>query len=369
MIKHLSRTSTLICCLLTAGALAFPQEAKFPEKQRLPVEAAVAKFMAESKVPGMSVAVVEDGRLVWAKGFGFSDLEDQAHATEATLFRLASVSKPLTAVGAMELWEKGKLDLDAPIQKYCPAFPEKPWPITTRQLLGHLSGIRHYHTDVENDPELMNTRYFDSVVAGMAFFANDPLLFQPGTKMQYTTHGYTVVGCVIEGASHQKYMDYMRDAVFAPAGMTHTQQDVLTSVIPNRTRFYAKNKAGAVENAGLLDSSYKVPGGGLISSAEDIARFEAAMLNDRLVQRKTRDLMWTSMKLADGKESGYGAGFGTTPKGGLATIGHSGSQQGTSTAVLMAPEQRTGVVVLTNMESVDAMGLATTLLKLVVPAH
>ena len=234
--------------------------AQLPDAQRTAVESAVSKFMTDNKVPGLSLAIVSDGGMVWSHGFGYADLEDQSRAKETTLYRLASVSKPLTAVGAMELWEQGKLDLDAPVQKYFPAFPQKQWPITTRQLLGHLSGVRHYHENVENDAELMNTRHFDSIEAGMAFFKDAPLLFQPGTKMQYTTHGYTVIGCVIEGASHQTYIDYMRQAVFAPAGMAHTQQDVLATIIPERTRFYAKGEKGGVENAGLLDSSYKVPG-------------------------------------------------------------------------------------------------------------
>ena len=169
--------------------------------------------MASTHVPGLSVAVVEDGNYVWAAGFGFADLENNVPASEHTLFRLASISKPLTAVGAMELWECGKLDLDVPVQKYCPSFPQKPAPITTRQVMGHLGGIRHYKSDSQ-DPEVGNTRHFDNPIqAGLDFFKNDPFVADPGSQFHYSTHGYTVVGCVIEGASGSSYIDYMRQNV------------------------------------------------------------------------------------------------------------------------------------------------------------
>jgi CubicO group peptidase (beta-lactamase class C family) len=129
--------------------------------QQKQIESSISKFMASSRAPGISVAVVEDGELVWSSGFGFADLENHVAATSATLYRLGSISKPITATGAMQLWERKKLDLDAPIQKYCPAFPRKEWPITTRELLGHLGGIRHYKSGSQDDPEAGNTHHFD----------------------------------------------------------------------------------------------------------------------------------------------------------------------------------------------------------------
>ena len=104
--------------------------------QQTQIKSVISKFMATSHAPGISVAVVENGEFVWSSGFGFADLENHVAATSATLYRLGSISKPITATGAMQLWEQKKLDLDAPIQKYCPAFPQKEWPITTRELLG-----------------------------------------------------------------------------------------------------------------------------------------------------------------------------------------------------------------------------------------
>jgi serine beta-lactamase-like protein LACTB len=361
---------------LTAAALFFAafipcsqaqQHQLSPDKQTR-IKAAVTKFMASTQLPGLSVAVVENGEYVWASGFGQADVENNSPATEHTLFRLASISKPLTATAAMQLWERGQLDLDAPVQKYCPAFPQKQAPITTRQVMGHLAGIRHYKTGPD-DLEIGNTKHFDSPIqAGLDFFKNDPLVSDPGKQFHYSTQGYTLVGCVMEGASGAKYVDFMRQNVFMPAGMEHTQVDNRFAIIPYRTRFYQKTESGTVQNADFLDSSYKIPGGGWLSSAEDMAKFEVAILNDKLIKRATRDLMWAPLKPADGSKDGYGLGWGNGEDNGVAFVAHTGGQQGTSTAFLIAPAQRDGVVVLTNLEGADPDKLAREILEVLLAA-
>ena len=353
--------------LVLASALT-ADDAKISAAEKAQFEDAVSKFMSTTHAPGISAAVVEDGELVWSEGFGLADLENSVPATSRTLYRLGSVSKSLTATAAMRLWERGKIDLDAPVQKYCPAFPVKEWPITTRELLGHLGGIRHYKSDSQDDPEIGNTKHFESESDGIKFFATDPLFAKPGTQFHYSTQGYTLVGCAIEGASGEKFVDYIRENVFLPAGMTDTRDDNLLTVIPHRTRYYSKNKSDAVVNADLLDPSYKIPGGGIISSADDMARFEIAILNDVLIKRATRDIMWTPQKPGDGKPNDYALGWGTGRKDGVSIIGHNGSQQGASTVIILAPEKRAAVVVLINMDEVDAHGLGDQLLKLVLAA-
>ena len=171
---------------------------------------------------------------------------------------------------------------------------------------------------------------------------------------------------MLEGAASEKYVDYVRDNVFGPAGMEHTQADDFFAVVRHRTRWYHQDKSGVVRNAGVLDSSYKVPGGGLISSADDIARFEAAILADKLVKRATRDLMWTPQKTTDGKSTGYALGWGISDKLGVLMAAHTGGQQGTSIAFAVVPDRLAGVVVLANMDGVDAGRLADDILKLVV---
>jgi serine beta-lactamase-like protein LACTB, mitochondrial len=160
-------------------------------------------------------------------------------------------------------------------------------------------------------------------------------------------------------------VDYVRENIFKPAGMAQTQADDFFSIIPHRTRWYHKDQSGIVHNAGVLDSSYKIPGGGLISSADDMARFEAAILADKLLQRATRDLMWTSLKTTDGKSTNYGLGWGLDEKLGVHFVGHTGGQQGTDTAMFLGPDQRAGVVVLANMDNVGTNRLADEILKIV----
>ena len=360
----------LLVVLLLSSSFLIAEDSKLSPDVRKEIEAAVSKFMATSHAPGVSVAIVEHGTYVWSEGFGMADLENYVPATPQTLYRLGSISKPLTATAAMLLWEKGKLDLDAPVQKYCPAFPVKESPITTRQVLGHLGGIRHYKRDAPDEAELNNVKHFDDPIqSGLDFFKNDPLVAKPGTKFSYSTQGFTLVGCVMEGASSEKYADLVRENVFTPAEMTTTQADNRYSIIPYRTRFYSIDKKGTVVNADFLDSSYKIPGGGWLSSADDMAAFEVAMLHDKLMKRSTRDLMWTSLKLPDGSETEYGLGWGTGNDLGVTDVGHNGGQQGTSTSFVIVPQQNAGVVVLANMDSVDSGALAADLLRIVLKSE
>jgi CubicO group peptidase (beta-lactamase class C family) len=360
-----SRFLGLLLLLLGGVSAASAQQKSLSAEKRAEIEKAVSSFMSANSVPGIGAAVVLEGEPVWSSGFGMTDLENSAPATSSTLFRLGSISKPITASAILQLWERGKLDLDAPVQKYCPVFPQKEWPITSRQLLGHLGGIRHYHSDGKGDIPEDSARHFSSIEESLQIFAADPLVAKPGAKFNYSTYGYTLLGCVLEGAASEKYVDYVRENIFKPAGMAQTQADDFFSIIPHRTRWYHKDKSGIVRNAGVLDSSYKIPGGGLISSADDMARFEIAILADKLLSRATRDLMWTSLKTADGKLTGYALGWGTSDRIGVHVVAHTGGQQGTSTAFAVVPERRAGVVVLANMDDVNSGRLADEILKIV----
>ena len=358
--------SLVLAALLVVISCAFAAEKDttlFPAK-RAQIEKAVSAFMTANSVPGISVAVVQNGQSVWSAGFGMSDLEDSAPATSSTLYRLGSISKSITAVAILQLYERGKLDLDAPVQKYCPAFPQKDSPITSRQLLAHLSGIRHYNQDGKGDVPDDSARHFASMEESLQLFVNDPLLSKPGTQFHYSTYGYTLLGCVLEGAASQKYVDFVRENVFRPAAMDHTQADDFLAIVPHRTRWYHKDKSGAVHNAGVLDSSYKIPGGGLISSADDMANFEAAILAGKLLKRTTRDLMWTVARPTEGKPSHYALGWFIAGKFGVHTAGHSGGQQGADTDFVIAPERNVGVVVLANMDNVNTGALADSILKI-----
>ena len=142
--RKLATTLVLLAACLSAVSRAPAQAGKLSEERRTKMETAIATFMAASQVPGLSVAIVQDGEVAWSAGFGMADLENSVPATLQTVYRVGSISKPFTSTAAMALWEQGKLNLDSPVQSYCPAFPQKQWPITTRQLLSHLGGVRYY---------------------------------------------------------------------------------------------------------------------------------------------------------------------------------------------------------------------------------
>jgi serine beta-lactamase-like protein LACTB, mitochondrial len=317
------------------------------------IDRLTSSYVADNHVPGMSVAIVDHGQAVYSHGYGFADVENNVPATADTVFRIASISKSITATAAMKLVEAGKLDLDAPIQKYCPAFPQKPWPVTTRQLLSHQSGVRDYR----DEEETISTRHYAGIRDALTQFADDPLEFEPGTKMHYTSYGYVVLGCVMEGASGATYGDYMGQAIFEPAHMPATRLDDIFAIIPHRARGY-KISNGKLQNAIFVDVSNKPPGSGINSDARDMGNFVAALYSGKLVSNETLRRMLTAEKTADGKPTIYGLGFFVGgPIGsyhGLQEAGHGGDQQGVSSVLYMLPEKQFGVVVLSNLEGEES---------------
>ena len=257
------------------------------------------------RIPGLQVAVAVDGKLVWSAAFGYADVAHQVRVSRSTMFRIGSVSKPLTAVAVAQLVGAGKLDLDAPVQRYVPSFPQKPWPVTTRELVGHLAGIRHY----QGNEFLSNTPY-PSVTAGLAIFADDSLQFEPGTRFWYSSYGFNLVAAAVEGASGENFLAYMGTHVIGPLGLTHTAPDRVDSLIPDRTAFYDRDTVhGGFQVAPPVDNSYKWAGGGFLSSAEDLVRFGSALLEPGFLPQPSLDLLFTSQRTKDGKPTGYGVGW------------------------------------------------------------
>jgi CubicO group peptidase (beta-lactamase class C family) len=342
--------SAIAACLLTSS-IAVRAQADSDHEQA--VDRLVNSFGSNHHIPGLSVAVIDRGRVLLARGYGLSDLENAVPATADTVYRIASVSKSITATAAMKLVEGGKLDLDAPIQKYCPDFPQKPWPITTRELLSHQSGIRDYK-DIR---ESFNTRHYTSIKEALGQFAGDALDFEPGTKMQYTSYGYIVLGCVMEGASGVSYDRYMRQAIFDPAQMAATRLDDVFAILPHRARGYKLLPSGEVQNAAFVDVSNKPPGSGINSTARDMGAFVVALYSSRLVSKATFGRMVTPSTIRDGKPTIYGMGFflgGPISKhDGMREAGHGGDQQGYSSLLYLLPEREFGVVVLSNLEAPD----------------
>lgn len=363
--KSTSRWSAI--ALFTAAAAAASLRAQ-PAPPRGPlgeaqskVEAAVSASMSKQGISGLSVAVAADGQLRWSQGYGFADLENSVPFTASTVWRLGSISKSLTAVAAMQLAENGRLELDVPVQRYCPAFPDKGKPITTRHLLGHLSGIRHYAPD-EN---FNSTRHYQGVTAALEAFKNDPLLHDPGTYT-YSTYGYVVLGCVVEGASSHVFADQVRENVTVPAGMERTRPDDVEPIVPGRARGYGKTSSGEFRNAALADTSNKVPGGGFVSTSTDLVRFALALQQGRILKPETFRQMQVPMKTANGKESPY-FGWTIAERKGDKVLSHGGSQQGTSTYLLMVPAKGFAVAIIANTQSVNVGELALQIAEMLLP--
>jgi len=351
------RTVFLVASLLLFAANLLAQAISPAVVQQ--IDTLIEHARTADQLPAVSVAVALNGKVIFKKAYGFADLENNVPATPESLFRTASVAKPMTAVGALELAEQGKLDLDVPIQKYCPAYPQKPWPITTRQLLGHLSGIRAYQ-----NREIFSTVHYANTIDGMSFFKDDPLLFEPGTKFFYTTFGYTVVGCVMEGASGEKFPEYMEEHVFKPAGMDHVAVDDVYTIVPHRVAGYDKLN-GKIINMPLNDTSYKIPGGGYVATPEDLVKFASAVMAGKLLRPETVTAMWTPQKTSDGKETRYGMGWGKADFDGETIYAHSGDQPGTRTSLLVIPSRQMAFAVMINVEGVDAPELNRNLARLV----
>jgi len=340
--------------LLVAFPVAALEPAQLDQLRRL-----IHAEMARQRIPGLTVAVAHQGQLVWTEGFGFADLEHQVPATERTVYRLASLAKPITAVAVLQLAEAGQLDLDAPVQRYVPSFPQKPWPITPRLLLGHLAGIRHYRSM----EELHNTRHYTSLLAALEQFKDDPLVSPPGVRFVYSTYGYVLLGAIVEAASRQSFAAYLQQHIFAPAGMRDTQVDDVYRLIPRRARGYRLNATGEIENCVWADNSNKIPGGGLVGTAADLVRFALSVRNGTLLKPETVEQMWTRQRLRNGQLTHYGLGWSIEDWAGQRTVGHSGGQPGVSTGLIMLPEPGIVVVVLANLERAHLAPIFTGALK------
>lgn len=305
--------------------------------------------MAALGAPGASIAVMKSGKVIWSEGFGLADLEQQVPVTPLTRFRVGSVSKSLTSIALGRLVQDGRLDLDAPVQRYLPDFPAKRWPITSRQLGGHLAGIRHY----DRVGELFNYTPFADVRSSLDSFKNDSLRFEPGTRYAYSSYGWNLLSAVIEGASGERYLTVMQREVFDRAEMRHTVADYADSIVPHRARWYTRGpNRGGIVNAGYTDNSYKWAGGGFLSTPEDLVEFADALAKGRLLDPATVELLWSSQKTRDGRDTGYGIGWATDIDGaGRRRISHSGGSVGGTAFLILYPDQDLIVAVLVNSDS------------------
>jgi serine beta-lactamase-like protein LACTB, mitochondrial len=259
----------------------------------------------------------------------------------------------MAATAVMQLVERGRVSLSDPVQKYVPAFPQKgEVTITVRHLLTHQSGIRHYKAG-----EMESRESYGSIEEAIRIFRDDPLLFTPGARYSYSTYGYNLLAGVVEAASGLGYEAYLREHVWAPAGMNATRLEHPQEIVPHRAGQYQRaSGADGVRNAPYADLSVKWAGGGVISTAEDLARFHIALDQGRLLNPETLDLMYTPATLTDGTRTGYGLGWMVdTDRQGRVWVAHSGGATGGTTYLLRDPKRRLAVAILCNVDGAPGL--------------
>jgi serine beta-lactamase-like protein LACTB len=382
--RHLRRITVALC--LAAGVAVLParpaaQAAAVPALPRARVAdpsagapppsrsdtGALGRIVEDHRLaigaPAISAALVLDGRLAWADGFGEADLEQDVPARAETVYRIASISKPIAATALMQLVERGQVALDDTIQRYVPTFPRKPeGEIRLRHLLTHTSGIRHYTGN-----EFLSATRYNTVLAALSIFKDDPLLFVPGARYEYTTYGYNLVAAVVERVSGLRFEQYLAEHVFGPAGMTTARLERAEDLVRGRARQYTADRRPdapfPLRNAPYVDLSNKWSGGGIIATVLDLARFDIALNDGRLLRADTLRQMYASARLTSGRATGYGLGWMlVTDARGRTWVGHSGGAAGGTTYLLRHPATRTAVALLCNLE--NAPGLRDLALRL-----
>lgn len=296
------------------------------------------------EIPGMQVAAMRNGRLIWTEGLGYANIEQRTPVTPATSFRIGSISKSLTSVAMMRLVEQGKLALDSSVRRYVPSFPEKRWPITIRQLAASFSGIRHY----KDDAEASSTRAYPSVIESLEWFRNDSLLFEPGSKFGYSSPGWVLLSAALESAANKPFLQVMQDEVFHPLGMFRSGPDWSDSVVSYRATPYVLSEDDRRVPAPHVDPSSKWAAGGLRASAEDLVRFGNALLQGGFLSPQSTRTLFTPFS-ARPEYSRYALGWEVRrDSSGRQIVAFDGSLPSTRSVIVLYPQQQLALAVLMN---------------------
>jgi CubicO group peptidase (beta-lactamase class C family) len=294
--------------------------------------------------PGAAVLVKKQGKVILRKGYGLANLELNVPAEPDMIFRLGSITKQFTAVAVLMLSEEGKLSLQDEITKFLPDYPTQGKKITVEHLLTHTSGIKSY-TDLA---EWLPLQRKDMTVGEIIdLFKNQPMEFAPGERWKYSNSGYILLGAIIEKASGKTYADFLEGRIFGPLGLKSSCYDSTSRIIPMRVPGYSKGNSG-FENAPYLSMSQPYAAGSLASSVDDMAAWTEALLSGKLIKREMLERAFTSYKLKDGLDSGYGYGWCISNYEGHRLIEHGGGIHGFLSYALFFPEDQVFVALLTN---------------------
>jgi CubicO group peptidase (beta-lactamase class C family) len=324
--KHLSLFAILLLLLQTAPVRA--------DK----VDDYVKAEMQKQRIPGLSLAVVKEGKIIKAEGYGLANVEHNVPARPETVYKIGSVSKQFIATGIMLLVQDGKLNLDDKIAKYLDGTPEAWSGITIRHLLTHTSGIVREGPGFDpfkdqKDIDVIKTAY------------PLPLRFAPGEKYEYCNVGYFSLAEIITRISGKSWGDFMNERVFAPLGMTSTRPTSFSAIVPNRADGYDwrnEKMQNAVELIAVR------PSGAFLSNALDLAKWDAALYTDLILKHSTREQMWTPFKLNSGATHPYGFGWSLEPLGNHRQVNHGGTLSGFRSHFSRLLDDKLSIIVLTN---------------------
>ena len=312
--------------------------------------------------PGVAVAVLKEGQPLHCQGYGLANLEWQQPITPQTIFGLGSTTKPFTATAIMLLEQQGKLHLDTPIQTYLPEYPTGEHRVTLRHLLTHTSGIPNFVTQPgfwEQQAQMATS--VDTVVA---LFKDLPFDFEPGMKYSYSNSGYILLGLVLEHLTDVSYAEVIRQFIFAPLGMTHSCYLEPEPITPLRASGYER-KNGTFVHAPVISSAVKNAAGGLGSSLEDLAMWDASLREARLLDHATQARMAAPLHLADGRTENYGLGWGIGHYRQHEYVCHAGGIPGFSAFFGRFPEEAVTIILLSNRAGFDCAKLASKISQLV----
>lgn len=300
------------------------------------------KLIEEKKIPGLSITVLKEGKTLFQKGYGYADLDTKKGIDpRRTMFRIASVSKPIAATALAQMVEDGSIDLDASFYKYVPYYPKKQYDFTIRQLASHTAGIRGY----QGKEYGLNKPY--SIKESIEIFKDSDLLFEPGTSYHYNSFDWVMVSLAMQEASNIPFDEYVREKLLIPLKLHHTIPEVANTKYPKAATFYSKNKIG-FRKAIPVNNWYKLAGGGFLSTSEDIANFGNAYLQKKLVDGHPWS-QFVSSEMIENKPTYYGLGWQVSrDRKGRPYYGHIGNGVGGYSNFFVYPEQHVVFSILVN---------------------
>lgn len=305
-------------------------------------------------IPGLSVAVVEAGEALFARGYGLENVEVEAPARAETVYEIGSLTKQFTAAAVMALVDDGIVSLDDRLMRFLLGLPVAWDDVTLRHLLSHTSGIRSYTTLPEFAEHAARDVPHEEVIDLVAGY---PLTFAPGTGWEYSNTGYFLLGMVLERLSGKLYCDLLRDRIFAPLGMAATGVYDLHALTANRADGYEWSD-GVLTNPDPVSPAWSFATGGLASTVVDLAKWDAALDAGRILKRVTLARMWTPACLADGTPAPYGFGWFVDESRGRRRVHHAGGIRGFRAQIMRFPEDRVTAILLCNLGAGDLASLA-----------